>query len=218
MGKISLEQAGKLNSGGGKYFSLKADESKQVRFLWDRWEEVGNDYCYGVHEVSHKTADGQIRWNTIDCPKTSDPNAHCKYCNGEVTNHDGKRSGQVGRIIIPLYNIEEDCIQYWKKSDKWVTGTLKPVLDEAANMSSIANQTYKIKRTGNGLDTTYSVIPVLNASDNRTKKDFGEIEDPYKLNMILNYDANNQAQGQVQTQNQPQPSQDYQPRRTTEVF
>lgn len=218
MGRISLEQASKLNEGGSKYFKLNADESKQVRFLWDSFNEVGEKWCFGVHELYTTAPDGQKSFNTIDCPSASDASAHCKYCAGEVLNGDNKRSAQVGRVIIPIYNIEEECIQYWKRSTKWVTNTLKPVLDEVANIPSIANQTFKIKRTGSGLnDTTYTVLPVMNASDNRTKADFGEVEDPYDLGMISKYgEGNQQPQGQ-QVQGQAATS-NYQPRRTTEVF
>lgn len=224
MGRVTLEQASTLNEGGSRYFSIKADESKQVRFLWDKWEEVGDRWCFQVHELMSLTQDGKKQFKTIDCNATEGPDAHCKYCAGEVINSDGKKCAHVGRTIIPVYNIDDKCIQYWKRGSKWVTDTLKPVLDEVANLPSIANQTFKIKRVGSGLDTTYTVIPVMNASDNRTKADFGELEDPYDLNIISKYSETNQQsqQGQQSQQNvqqgQYQQPQNYQPRRTTEVF
>lgn len=218
MARVSLEEASKDSGGGSKYFKLKADESKQVRFLWNTWDDVG-DMCFKVHELYSTTPDGQKNFNTIDCPNVEGSNAHCKYCAGEVLNGDNKKSSYVYRVIIPVFNMEDGCIQYWKRSSKWVTDSLKPVLDEVANLPSIANQTFKIKRTGSGLnDTTYTVLPVMNASDNRTKTDFGEIEDPYDLGMISKYNAENQQPQGQQGQAQGQTASNYQPRRTTEVF
>ena len=223
MGRITLDQADKLNEGGGNFFKLNADESKQVRFLWDRWEEVGEKWCFGVHALTTVSPDGSRRFVTVDCPKTADESVHCKYCAGEITNSNGSKSGRVGRIVIPLYNLDDNKIQYWVRSKDWVIKTLKPVLDEVANLPSIANQTFKIKRTGSGLDTSYTPIPVMNASDSRTKASFGGVGDPYDLGLIRKYDDEvnqaNQAQSNVQGQPAPQVQGNYsQPRRTTEVF
>lgn len=218
MGRINLDQAEKMNEGGGGiYFKMNQDESKQVRFLWDSIDEIANKWMFGVHVVTTMTPDGARRTTTVDCPRTGDPEAVCKYCSGEVKNSDGKRSAQVPRVVIPLFNIEENKIQYWVRSYDWIKGTLRPVLDEVANLPSIANQTFKIKRTGTGLDTTYTPIAVMNASDNKTKNDFGEIGDPYELGIIRKYgeeNTSNQNQGQAQ----PAPQGSYQPRRTTEMF
>lgn len=211
MAQISLEQASKLNEGGGKYFKLKQDESKQVRFLWDRFEEIGNNWCFLVHEVESIDANGNKHFATVDCKRVdkNDKTIECKYCDG-IVKKNGKLISQVSRIIIPLYNVDEDKIQYWKRSYDWLIKTLKPVLEEVTT-PSIAGQVFKLKRTGTGLDTTYTPIIVPNAVDNRTKNDFGEIESPFDLGMIRRYDEEEQ-------QNQSQQSTNYQPRRTTEVF
>lgn len=212
MAQITLEQAEQLGGGSGKYFNLKQDEFKTVRFLWDNWSEVS---AYAVHELMYVKQDGAKGFKTIDCPKGADQNAPCKYCEGEVKNSNDKLSARVGRVIIPVYNLDDDCIQYWKRSTKWVMGTLKPVLDEVANLPSIANQTFKIKRTGSGTDTTYSVTAVLNAQDNRTKASFGELEDPFTVGIISRYGEENQQNQQGQQSNAPT---GYTQRRTTAVF
>lgn len=219
MANISLEQAGKLNEGGGKYFKLNPDESKQVRFLWDNWEEVSNNWCFGVHEIVTTLPDGKKQYSTVDCPRLDDAQAECKYC--------ANKNAQVGRVIIPMFIVDEGKIQYWKRSSSWVSKSLKPMLDEVAHLPSIANQTFKIKRTGSGMnDTTYNVLPVMNASDNRTKADFGEIENPYEMGAIQRYGDSTapapQPQGNAQgyaQQGYAQPATGYQPsRRTTDVF
>lgn len=215
MAQITLEQAEQLGGGTGKYFNLKQDEFKTVRFLWDKWSEVS---AYAVHEVMYARQDGAKGFKTVDCPKGVDQNAECKYCAGELTNSDGKMSARVGRVIIPVFNLDDNCIQYWKRSTKWVMGTLKPVLDEVANLPSIANQTFKIKRTGSGMDTTYSVTPVFNSQDNRTKASFGELEDPFTIGIISRYGEENNQNNQNQQAQQGNAPTGYTQRRTTEVF
>lgn len=206
MAQVTLDQAEKLSGEGGKFFKLKPDEFKTVRFLWDKWDDVSANM---VHEISSSNSDGVRTFGTIDCPRVGgDPNTECKYCaNGNVA---------VGRVIIPLYNLDDNKIQYWKRSTSWVAKDLKPVLDEVASLPSIANQTFKIKRTGSEMrDTKYTVTAVLNASDNRTKADFGVVDDPYKSGMIKKYGDESQSQGQQNAQGQ---NTSYQPRRTTDMF
>lgn len=232
MGRVTFEQAEKLEDGGGLYFKLSPDESKQVRFLWDRWEEVGEGWLFMVHSITRVSPDGAKYFATIDCPQSSDETAHCKYCSGEVVNSDNKKSGRVGRVVIPLFNMDENKIQYWVRSKDWVLKTLKPVLEEV-NLPSLANQTFKIKRTGSGLDTSYTPIVIAGSSDNRTKTSFGEVGDPFELGIIKKYEeqessqvqGQNQAQGQYQQpqgQYQQAPMQgqqaQFQPRRTTDIF
>lgn len=211
MAQVSFEKADKANEGGGRFFKLSSDESKQVRFLWDRWEEV-EKWIYQVHEITNTTPDGKRTFSTIDCPVVEgvDKSA-CKYCSrGEVP---------VYRVIIPLFNVEEGRIQYWKRSYKWLTSNLKPVLDEVTHLPSIANQTFKIKRTGSDMQSTsYNVVPVMNSSDARTKADFGEVENPYDSGLVRRYGEEDNQSQQGQSQQGFAPQAGYQPRRTTEVF
>lgn len=206
MAKITWEQAEQLGGGSGKFFSLQPEEFKTVRFLWDKWEEVS---LYAVHELMYTKSDNSRGFKTVDCPRGADLNAECKYCDGEP------KSARVARVIIPVYNLDENCIQYWKRSSKWVWGTLKPVLDEIASLPSIANQTFKIKRTGSDKNTTYSVTPVFNSQDNRTKASFGELEDPYTVGIIHRYGEEN---NQNQNQQQNAPTGFTSTRRTVETF
>lgn len=225
MGRINVDQAEKLNERkGGNYFKINQDESKQVRFLWDSASEIAEKWLFGVHSVTSVSPDGSRHYAIVDCPKSGgDPDAICKYCAGEVMNPNNSKIVTVPRVVIPLFNIDEGSIQYWVRSYDWVKKSLLPVLEESSGLPSLANQTFKVKRAGSGLDTSYTVLPVINSNDARTKNDFGEIKDPFDLGIIKRYgEENNQNQGQNQGQGQGQPfgqapQTGYQ-RRTTEMF
>lgn len=209
MAQLTLEQASQPNEGGGRYFKVSPDESKQVRFLIDKWEDIA-PWCFGVHELSNVTPDGKRTFNTVDCPRAAgDTTAECRHCSSG--------NSYVKRVVIPVFNIEEGRIQYWKRSTTWVMNSLKPVLEEVAHLPSIANQTFKIKRTGSDMqNTNYNILPVMNASDTRVAADFGELEHPMESGVIKKYgEENNQPQ---QGQQNFAPQAGYQSRRTTEVF
>lgn len=209
MAQITLEQASNFGGNGGKYFKINADESKQVRFLVNRLEDL-NNWSFGVHELSSTSADGNKSFDTVDCPRAGGAEVECKYCEQGI-----KKSGVT---IIPVFNIDENKIQYWKRSSSWVRNNLIPLLEELTTLPSIANQTFKIKRTGSTMnDTRYTVILVPNATDNRDSSSFGDVESPYDSGMIKKYgEVQNAAQ---QPQGQPiQQSTGYVPRRTTEMF
>ena len=211
MAKFGLEDAANLNGGGGKYFKVNADESKVVRFLWNKWEEV-NDCAYRVHSIRTVRQDGSTAYSTISCPKQEDLDAPCDYCEGNGIPKDNA----VGRVCIPLYNVDDGRIQYWLRSADWVTKTLKPILEELSDLPSLAMARVKIKRTGTGLDTTYT--PIVIGSDTGTdinKDKFGEVEDPFKVGMIKRYGEENNTK---QVQQAQQPVTNYAPRSTTDMF
>lgn len=212
MAQVSFEQASKASK-GGKFFKVDPDEGKQVRLLIDKWEEL-EKLCFAVHSVVTTNPDGSKSYDVIDCPRGggSIPDAECKYC-------ANKSSAVVYRVLLPLYNVDEGVVQYWLRSYSWVEKTLKPVIvDTTQGLPSIANQTYKIRRTGSGKETVYTPVPVMNATDNKTKNDFGEVEtNPFELNMISRYGENNTNQ-QSQAQTQQAPATEYTTRRTTDMF
>lgn len=209
MAQVSFEQASKASK-GGKFFKVDPDEGKQVRFLIDKWEEL-EKLCFAAHSVVTTNPDGSKSFDTIDCPRGggSIPDAECKYC--------ASKNAVVYRVLLPLYNVDEDSVQYWLRSYSWVEKTLKPVIiDTTQGLPSIANQTYKIRRTGTGKDTVYTPVPVMNSADNKTKADFGEIEtNPLELNMISKYGESTQSQ---QAPTQQAPATEYTTRRTTDMF
>lgn len=202
MAQVTVEQAEKgLNEGGGKFFKLRPDEFATVRFLWDN---LGDVKYFKVHEIKSTKQDGSSMFATVDCANEQDSMNVCQYCNS--------KSQPVYRVIIPLYNVEEDKIQYWKRSYSWYKNTLKPILEEYTNLASLASQQFKIKRTGSDMNnTSYTPIPV-GVPDNSTKVSFGEVEDFYNVGIIKKTLDNQQ-----QTAQQPQQSPtNYAPRRTAD--
>lgn len=201
MARITSDQIKNYSRGGGSFFSLKDGESANVRFLYNTYKDVE---AFVVHEFNKNQ-----NFATIDCARQEgDPIDACKWC--------ASGSKPVVRIVIPLYNEDTGEIQYWKKSGNWVENTLKPYLDEINPGQPISGQIYKIKRTGKEMrDTVYTPIPV-GANDNKTKDQFGEIRDPFELNIIKESDYDYNPDNGNNNSNNTQPTTST--RRTLDTF
>ena len=206
MARITNDQIKNYSRGGGSFFSLKDGESANVRFLYNNYNDVE---AFVVHEFAKNQ-----NYATIDCARQEgDPIDVCKWC------ASGNRP--VVRIVIAIYNEDTGEIQYWKRSGSFVENTLKPYFDEIPANQPISGQVYKLKRTGKDMkDTTYTPIPV-SINDGKTKDQFGEIKDPFEINIIRpsDYDYNpdtqpaNNQNGQNMQQSAPAAT-----RRTLDMF
>ena len=167
----------------GKFFSLKNGEEARIRFLYNGLEEIG---AYIVHEFTNPYA-------TIACARDdSQPNDVCPWC--------AQGNTRVRRVIFPIFNLEENEIQYWKRTAQFAKEKVIPMLQEVASQNQpLSSMIYKIKRMGDGRDTTYTVVPT-GMPDGQRKEVFGQVEDPFDLNMIResNY---NYVSGAQQPQN-----------------
>lgn len=219
MGRFSFDQMMKHTSNGGSsFFNLKEGEEARVRFLYNVFEDIEG---FTVHEFNTNG-----NYATIVCARQEgDPKDACKWC---MTDNR-----PVNRVIIPLFNEDNGEIQYWKRSEQWVKDTMLPQVEEVVkNGAPISSQVYKVKRKGKGLDTVYSLIAV-GGSDGKKKEEFGEIKDPFAINMIRESDydfdpyaqpTNNQNQGfNNQNYNNQGFNNGFNPgaqatRRTTDVF
>lgn len=180
----------------GKYFSLKNGEEARVRFLYDDIKEI---YSMWVHEF---TTPQYPQYATIVCPSQGDGRSeNCKWC--------ASGAPRSNKVIVGLYNLESNEIQYWKRAAGYVQQNLIPLIEEVAKLNQpIASQVYKIKRNGESLQTTYTIIPT-GQPDGQTKATFGELEDPYDIGIIKEYDPNfelgqnNQRQQNGFNQNNP---------------
>lgn len=212
MAKFSFDQMMQHTSGGGSsFFNLKENEEARVRFLYNTLQDIEG---YTVHEFNKNN-----NYATIVCARQEgEAKDVCKWCMMD--------SKPVNRVIIPLYNEDSGEIQYWKRSEQWVKDTMLPQVEEIVNQgAAISSQVYKVKRKGKGLDTVYSLIQI-GGPDGKTKEQFGEIKDPFAINMIreADYDfdpfagMDNQAQAQNQGFNNGGFNQPQATRRTTDVF
>ena len=179
--------------GGASYFSLKDGESAMVRFVYNTMNDIKG---YIVHEFPGAVG---VAGATISCaePDPNNPAGVCKWCS--------MGNPRVQRVIIPVFNMEKNQIEYWKRTAVWVQDKLFPLFEEVQNQGRpIASQQYKIKRTGSKLNTNYSLIN-MGPCDNTTAEQRGEVKSPFDVNMIKPSDCDFTPQTV-----QPQQSQGYQ--------
>lgn len=170
MARITYDQMKNYLGNGGSYFSLKPNEEALIRILYNNNDDV---QAFTVHEIRCKNN----QTITVDCARLEgQAKDACIWC--------ARDSRAVLRVIIPIYNQSTGQIQYWKRTGDWVDKKMKPYTDEVVKLNApISSQVYKIKRTGTGLDTEYSLIAV-GSPDGTTKESFGQIKDPYELGII----------------------------------
>lgn len=199
MARISFDQIGNYTRGGGKYFSIKPGETARVRFLYNTTNDI---VPYVVHEFN--TPGNSV---TIDCGRqNNEPLDACKWC--------ASGNPAVVRVVIPLYNESTGEIEYWKKTGTWVQNTLQPLAQQLQQGQPISGQVFIIGRTGEGLQTRYSVMPDMSRqNDGKTADQFGEIQDAYTTGMIkeadYDYDPNAAPQQNNFGQQYQQPQQGF---------
>ena len=201
MARVSLNDADKFTGGGSSFFKLEDGEKKSVRFLFNTVQEVV-DSALSVHEFTGN------KFATIDCSRTPDESADsCKWCS--------MGNNPVMRVVLPMYEEGSNEIQYWKKSGTFVKDTLVPLFENLPAGAPISGQSFIISRTGKTWkDTKYSVAPDMRKmNDMKTKDSFGEVKDPFEINIIRpnDYDFDPNA-------NDQEPSQQQATRRTADVF
>ena len=158
---------------GGKFFSLKNGEEARVRFLYNRLED--DMHFFWVHELQNAP------YTTYVCPNQTDEKvASCKWCEEHRDTNP-----RVARVILALYNLDANEIQYWKRTYQFTQERVIPLLQEIENNGQPCSaQVYKIKRMGDSRDTTYTVIPT-GQMDRQSHEMFGTVEDAYDLNIIF---------------------------------
>ena len=197
--------ASKTNSRNTSYFSLKNGEEARVRFLYNELSEIRT---YWIHRLDDPFA-------TIACTnQLKGDNFSCKWCDSQVARSQ--------RVFLTLYNEDKDEIQHWDRTVSYAQNTVVPILSEISEQGKpIVSQVYKIKRTGEGLKTTYNIIPT-GQPDDKTKEAFGEIKDEYELGIIkpcdFDYEAYKQERNSRTNSNTGNYTSVPQPARRTTVF
>ena len=203
MARVNLNDAEKYMGGGGSFFKLEDGESKKVRFLFNSPEEV-EESALVVHEYTGK------QFATIDCSRNpGDPLDACKWC--------ASKNNPVMRVVLPLYVEDAKEIQYWKKSGKWVKDTVMELFKNLPEGAPISGQIFTISRRGKKMqDTVYTVAPDMKIpNDNKKKDEFGEVKDPFDLNIIKPNDYDFDPVANAEDSNQPTTQST---RRTTDIF
>ena len=202
MGRVSLNDADKYTGGGSSFFKLEDGEKKSVRFLYNTVQEL-IDSALVVHEFTGS------KFATIDCSRNPDePVDSCKWC--------AMGNNPVMRVVLPMYEETTGEIQYWKKSGSFVKDTLLPLFENLPPNVPISGQSFIVSRTGKTWkDTKYSVAPDMRKmNDMKIKTAFGEVKDPYEINIIKPNDFDFDPNANAQDQNPPAQA----TRRTADVF
>lgn len=173
--KISREQAMTL-SGGANFFKLDNGASALVRFLFNSDADIEP---LSVHTVPVPTNKFGV---LVDCGRLpSDPIDNCKWC--------AQGLSVVSRIVLPIWNVNNNRIEYWTRSAKWVENQLLTIVNEyVKNGEPISGLTFKIIRNGVGQDSQYTILPSGNGNDGQKKEAFGEIKDAFESNQVKPYD------------------------------
>jgi len=205
MARVNLDDADKYVGGGSSFFKLDDGQKKTVRFLYNTVEEVKNAALV-VHEFTGE------KFATIDCSRNpGDPADMCKWCS--------MGNNPVMRVVLPMFVEEDNEIQYWKKSGSFVQKTLLPVFENLPTGAPISGQSFIIGRTGKTMkDTVYTCAPNMKApNDMKTKDQFGEVKDPFEINIIKPNDFDFDPQANAQAGQNQEPAQQA-TRRTADVF
>ena len=167
MGKLSFEQMMNFSSGSSgkyKFFKLNPNEEVRVRFLYDQLSDVSAYLCHSIYTDNKQYL--------ISCARGEDdsqPLTDCKWC--------AQNNRRVSRAVVPVYNIDKNEIQYWtNRTKQFIEEKFVELFKETlSNNQPIASQVYKVKRTGEGLKTTYTITPT-GPADGSTKAIFGDVE------------------------------------------
>lgn len=145
--KLSLNDSGKFVGGSNEYFSLADDgDCATVRLLYD--DPNGEDLdLYLVHQVEIGGKKRYVACNALDDEGNLCPN-NCPLC--KAGNYRGER------LLLQLYNIDEDKVQIWDRGKSFVT----KIASLIRRYSPLCAQPFDVERSGKKGDknTTYDLF------------------------------------------------------------
>lgn len=154
------EESNYGGSGGSGFFQISQDGgTKQIRFLYNTMDDVEG---MSVHKIK---LGNKNRY--VNCLRNyNDPKDMCPFC----------KDGQPvqARLIIPVYNIDDDQVQLWDRGKTMFTKMSSLCARYAANGKHLVGTIFEIERNGapGDRDTTYEVYPI--ESDDSQLEDFPE--------------------------------------------
>lgn len=150
MARFSYNDADNYGGNGkSSYFSLRNDkDTARVRFMYNGMEDVEG---FAIHEI--KTPDGGKKY--VNCLREyNEPRSKCPFCEaGEF---------QKAKIFVPLYNVEEDCVQIWERGKKFF-GKLSSICGRYVKSNTpLVSTIFEIERNGQPGDqqTTYEIYNI----------------------------------------------------------
>jgi len=165
MARFSADQADNYGGqGGGGFFSIQNDKQvKQVRFMYDKVEDIEG---MSVHKVE---LNGKDRY--VNCLREyNDPIDTCPFCR--------EKKPVQARLFIPVYNLDEDAVQIWDRG-KTMFQKMTSLCSRYATKNNLVNNIFEVERNGKPKDqkTTYEIYQI--------DKDDTEIADLGELPKIL---------------------------------
>lgn len=162
--KISLEQVKDFKPDFA-YFTLKDDgDSARVRILWETMSDID---IRTLHKVKSKTG-YEYR---VDCLRQTydDPKDMCPCCSS--SNWEDRKMKTT--CYIPIYNIDNQRVEFWTRTGDFVTQALLPKLNEVGE--PYCATIFTIERNGAAGDknTRYEIID--EGSDDFTLDDLEDI-------------------------------------------
>ena len=153
MARFSVQDADKYGgNGGGGFFRLVNDKDvARVRFLYEGIDDVEG---LAVHQVE---VGGKKRY--VNCIREyGQPMDVCPFC-------ASKKYFVTAKYFIPLYNMDEDCVQVWERGKQF--GAKLSSL--CGRYSNLVSHVFEIERNGKkgATETTYEIYPVGDADDTR---------------------------------------------------
>lgn len=167
MAKFGVNEADNYGgNGGGGYFSLKNHmDTAQVRFLYDKIEDVEG---YAVHEVE---INGKKR--AVNCLRDyGAPIDDCPFCKAKMAVR--------AKYYIPLYDVTNNRSVIWERGKQF--GAKLSGL--CARYPHLYQRVFEIERHGAAGDkeTTYEIFPTDGVDENLNLEDF---EKPEVLNAVV---------------------------------
>jgi len=161
MARFSADQADNYGGqGGGGFFSIQNDKQvKQVRFMYDKVEDIEG---MSVHKVE---LNGKDRY--VNCLREyNDPIDTCPFCR--------EKKPVQARLFIPVYNLDEDAVQIWDRG-KTMFQKMTSLCSRYATKNNLVNNIFEVERNGKPKDqkTTYEIYQI--DKDDTEIADLGEL-------------------------------------------
>ena len=146
--------------GGTGFFSIAEDKGvKKVRFLYNNIDDVEG---YAVHRV--KIGDKERYVNCLR--EYNEPIDVCPFCREKYSTQ--------ARLIIPVYNVEEDAVQLWDRGKTFFQKMTSLCSRYASGKDTLVSHEFEVERNGKPKDmkTTYEIYEV--GKDDTTLEDLPE--------------------------------------------
>lgn len=150
MARFKADEASNYGGQGGSgFFGLANDkETKQVRFMYNRVEDIEG-------MSTHKVQVGD-KERYVNCLRSyNEPLDNCPFCR---ENKETKKYPVQARLFIPVYNLEEDAVQIWDRG-KTMFQKMTSLCSRYATKHDLVSNIFEIERNGKPKDTntTYEI-------------------------------------------------------------